>query len=50
MFETSAINVPPTPEPRSRWKHGPIPVVGLIGGVGGGKTPRPPCWRLAGRW
>ncbi len=38
MFETSAINVSPTAEPRPRWKHGSIPVIGLIGGVGGGKS------------
>jgi dephospho-CoA kinase len=38
MFVTSSINVPPTPEPRSRWKHGTIPVIGLIGGIGGGKS------------
>ena len=27
-------------EPRTppRWKHGPIPVIGLIGGIGGGKS------------
>jgi dephospho-CoA kinase len=38
MFETSSITVPPTPERRSRWKHGAIPVIGLIGGIGGGKS------------
>ncbi|MDR3621952.1 MAG: dephospho-CoA kinase [Paludisphaera borealis] len=38
MFETSAITVPPTPERRSRWKHGAIPVIGVIGGIGGGKS------------
>jgi len=38
MFETSPINVPPTPERSSRWKHGPIPVIGVIGGMGGGKS------------
>jgi dephospho-CoA kinase len=26
------------PRPRGPWKHGPIPVVGLIGGIGAGKT------------
>src|SRR4051794_3481849 len=24
--------------PRGPWKHGPIPVLGLIGGIGGGKS------------
>ena len=38
MFETSAINVPPTAEPRSGRQTGPIPVIGLIGGIGGGKS------------
>ena len=23
---------------RDRWKHGPVPVLGLIGGIGGGKS------------
>jgi dephospho-CoA kinase len=27
-----------TPRSRDRWKHGSIPVVGLIGGIGGGKS------------
>jgi dephospho-CoA kinase len=26
------------PDPRGRWKHGAIPVVGLIGGIGSGKS------------
>ncbi len=29
---------PEEPRPRGRWKHGPIPVIGLIGGIGGGKS------------
>ena len=31
---------PPVAEPRriGRWKHGTIPVLGLIGGVGSGKS------------
>ncbi len=32
---------------RCRWKHGPIPVLGLIGGIGGGKSEV--ARRLAGR-
>lgn len=38
MFATSPITVPPAPERRSRWKRGAIPVIGLIGGIGGGKS------------
>ena len=26
------------PQPRGRWKHGAIPVIGLIGGIGSGKS------------
>lgn len=26
------------PRPRDRWKHGSVPVLGLIGGIGGGKS------------
>ncbi len=29
---------PEEPRPRGRWKHGAIPVLGLIGGIGGGKS------------
>ncbi len=29
---------PEVPYPRGRWKHGAIPVLGLIGGIGGGKS------------
>jgi dephospho-CoA kinase len=29
---------PEEPRPRGRWKHGPIPVIGLIGGIGSGKS------------
>ena len=29
---------PEEPRPRDRWKHGAIPVIGLIGGIGGGKS------------
>jgi dephospho-CoA kinase len=29
---------PEEPRPRGRWKHGAIPVIGLIGGIGGGKS------------
>jgi dephospho-CoA kinase len=35
------IPLPPTdeePRPRLRWKHGSVPVVGLIGGIGAGKS------------
>lgn len=28
----------PAPQPRSLWKHGRLPVVGLIGGIGAGKS------------
>jgi dephospho-CoA kinase len=38
---------PEEPRPRDRWKHGSIPVLGLIGGIGGGKTSV--ARRLAGR-
>src|SRR5438105_238572 len=26
------------PRPRGPWKHGPIPVIGLVGGIGAGKS------------
>jgi dephospho-CoA kinase len=29
---------PDEPQPRDRWKHGAIPVIGLIGGIGAGKS------------
>jgi dephospho-CoA kinase len=29
---------PEEPDPRGPWKHGAIPVIGLIGGIGGGKS------------
>ena len=29
---------PEEPRLRDRWKHGPTPVLGLIGGIGGGKS------------
>lgn len=29
---------PEEPQSRDRWKHGSIPVLGLIGGIGGGKS------------
>lgn len=29
---------PRTQRPRGPWKHGPIPVIGLIGGIGAGKS------------
>jgi dephospho-CoA kinase len=29
---------PDPPRPRDRWKHGSIPVLGLIGAIGGGKS------------
>ena len=29
---------PEEPSPRDQWKHGAIPVIGLIGGIGGGKS------------
>lgn len=38
MFETSPTSVPPTSERRLRWNRGSIPVIGLTGGVGGGKS------------
>ena len=38
---------PVEPRPCDRWKHGSIPVLGLIGGIGGGKSSV--ARRLAGR-
>jgi dephospho-CoA kinase len=29
---------PEEPSPRGRWKHGAIPVIGLVGGIGSGKS------------
>jgi dephospho-CoA kinase len=38
---------PEEPRVRDRWKHGAVPVLGLIGGIGGGKSSV--ARRLAGR-
>jgi len=38
MFDPSPTIVPPLPERRPRRKRGDVPVVGLTGGVGGGKS------------
>ena len=34
--------------PRGPWKHGPIPVIGLVGGIGSGKSRVAACWAERG--